>query len=167
MWARDRTRHRAHRVHQWVRKTGVTLLGWLLLIAGVVALVLPGPGLLLMLAGLVTLSKEYLWAARRVEPIRTRAFALAAYGVETWPRIVASALGGLGVMAAGVVWFIDPEIPEVWVFGPRLPLGGPTSGLWIVLSGVLALGLVAYSFRRFRGNADESVTGRTSYAKRD
>ena len=144
--------------HIRLRKTGVTLVGWLLLLVGVVALVLPGPGLLMMLAGLVILSQEYAWAERRVEPIKVKAFDLAAYSVRTWPRIGASVAGALWVIAAGMVWSVDPEIPEFWVLGPRLPLGGLATGLSIVLSGVIALGLVGYSMRRFRGASDDAVT---------
>jgi hypothetical protein len=137
-----------------LRKTGVTVLGWLLLVVGVLALVLPGPGLLMLLAGLVILSQEYPWAERRVEPIKVKAFAVAAYGVRTWPRILGSVLGALCVLAVGVVWYVDPVIPEFWVFGPRLPLGGQTTGLSIALSGLVALGLIGYSVRRFRGRPE-------------
>ena len=64
-----------------LRKTGITLLGWLLVVVGIVALALPGPGLLLLLAGLVVLSGEYSWAERRVEPVRRKTFDVARSGV--------------------------------------------------------------------------------------
>ena len=57
-----------------LRKTGVTVLGWILVLLGLAALVLPGPGLLLLLAGLIVLSQEYDWAERRVEPLKEKAF---------------------------------------------------------------------------------------------
>jgi uncharacterized protein (TIGR02611 family) len=140
-----------------IRKTGVTVLGWLLLAIGVAALVLPGPGLLLILAGLVILSQEYPWAERRVEPIKDKAFEVAAYSVRTWLRILASLLGSLLVMSAGVLWWVDPEIPEFWIIGPRLPLGGWGTGLSIVVSALVAIALIAYSIRRFRGRHDEDA----------
>ena len=43
-------------------------IGWLLIVAGIAALILPGPGLLMLFAGLVLLSQQYEWAERRVEP---------------------------------------------------------------------------------------------------
>jgi len=140
-----------------LRKTGVTVLGWILVLLGLAAIVLPGPGLLMLLAGLVILSQEYDWAERRVEPIKIRAFEVAASGVRTWPRIVGSVLSAGAVIVGGVVWWLDPEIPEVWIFGPQLPLGGPATGLGIVLSGVVALGLIGYSVKRFRGTSDEDA----------
>jgi uncharacterized protein (TIGR02611 family) len=150
-----------------LRKTGVTVLGWVLLVVGVLALVLPGPGLLMLVAGLVILSQEYDWAERRVEPIKVKAFEVAASGVRTWPRILASIVCALGVIAVGVFWWLDPEIPEFWIFGPQLPVGGVATGLSIVLSGVVALVLIAYSFRRFRGLTNEQAAAEASYASQD
>ena len=45
------------------------VVGWLLVLAGIAALILPGPGLLLLAAGLFVLSQQYEWAERRVDPI--------------------------------------------------------------------------------------------------
>lgn len=133
-----------------LRKTWVTVVGWTLTLIGFAALVLPGPGLLLLLSGLVVLSQEYSWAERRVEPLKKRAFDAAAAGVETWPRIVLSALGALSVVALGVVWWVDPAIPQVGVLGPQLPFAGWPTGSSLILSGVVGLALLVYSVRRFR-----------------
>ena len=65
-------------------------LGWLLVVAGIAALVLPGPGLLGLFAGLALLSQQYEWAERRVEPIKEKALKAAEEGVETTARITLS-----------------------------------------------------------------------------
>lgn len=132
-----------------VRKTGVTILGWVLVVVGTAALVLPGPGLLLLLAGLVVLSQEYEWAERRVEPVKEKAFDVAQAGVSSYPRIVFSALGALAIMAAGVIWWVSPEIPEIGPIGPELPFGGWATGSSLILSSLIALGLLGYSARRW------------------
>lgn len=147
-----------------LRKTGVTVLGWFLCVLGVLALVLPGPGLLMLLAGLAILSQEYPWAERRVEPIKVKAFEVAAAGVQTWPRILGSLLGSLLVMAAGLLWWINPQIPEVWIIGPDLPLGGWGTGLSIMLSGLVAIALIGYSIKRFRGRSDHSAAAEARLA---
>ncbi len=134
-----------------MHRVWVTLAGWVLVLAGIVALILPGPGLLLLLAGLVVLSQEYEWAKRRVEPVKKKAFDVARAGVSTFPRIVLSALGAVAVAAVGVLWTLDPEIPELGPIGPSLPLGGWPTGSSIILSGLVALGLLVYSIKRFRG----------------
>ncbi|MFY9914150.1 MAG: PGPGW domain-containing protein [Nocardioidaceae bacterium] len=143
------------------RKTWVTLLGWLLVLAGAAALVLPGPGLLLLLAGLVVLSQEYEWAERHVEPVKDRAIAAAKQGVATYPRIALSMLSATAVLAVGLFWWLDPEIPEIWFIGPQLPLGGWTTGSGIILSGLVAWGLLIYSIKTYR---NEAVRDRKSNA---
>jgi putative transmembrane protein PGPGW len=137
-----------------LRKTWVTVIGWVLTVGGIGLLALPGPGLLTLVAGLAILSQEYEWAERRLHPVKQKAFEAAAAGVETWPRILLSTLGALALIAVGIVWWIDPEIPEFWFFGPSLPVAGWGSGLSIVLSGLIALGLLLYSIRRFRYGSD-------------
>ena len=134
-----------------MHRVWVTLAGWVLVLAGIVALILPGPGLLLLLAGLVVLSQEYEWAERRVEPVKKKAVDVARAGVSTFPRIVLSALGAVAVAAVGVLWTLDPEIPELGPIGPSLPLGGWPTGSSNILSGLVALGLLVYSIKRFRG----------------
>ncbi|MBA2558478.1 MAG: hypothetical protein H0V07_01080 [Propionibacteriales bacterium] len=147
-----------------MRKTWVTVIGWVLVVVGVAALILPGPGLLLLLAGFVVLSQEYEWAERRVEPVKKKAFDVARSGVSSYPRIAMSAVSALLVVAVGVAWTLDPQIPEIGPIGPDLPLGGWPTGSSIILSGLIALGLLVYSIKRFRGEPTEdalSGPGRT------
>lgn len=131
------------------------VVGWVLLVAGIAALVLPGPGLLLMFAGLAVLSQQYEWAERWVEPVRLRALRGAAESVETWPRIVASTVFSLGLAACGVLWIVQPDVPSWWPVsdGWWLP-GGVWTGVTQIISGILALALIVYSFRRFYGKPE-------------
>jgi hypothetical protein len=52
------------------RKTGVTILGFGLLIIGAILLVLPGPGIVVIILGLVVLSWEYEWAKHHLRRAR-------------------------------------------------------------------------------------------------
>jgi len=58
---------------RWARKGGITLAGIGIMAAGVVMLVLPGPGLAVILLGLAVLASEYDWAARLLATLRQRA----------------------------------------------------------------------------------------------
>lgn len=132
------------------------IVGWLFLAAGIAALVLPGPGLLLMFAGLALLSQQHPWAERWVDPVRLRALRGAAESVETWPRIVLSTLAALGLGALGVLWIVHPEVPDWWPIGDGawwLP-GGMWAGVTLDLSAVIALALIVYSYRRFHGKPE-------------
>lgn len=54
------------------RKTWVSILGGILVLAGVIMLVIPGPGLLVIAAGLALLATEFEWARRLMEKAKAR-----------------------------------------------------------------------------------------------
>lgn len=138
---------------RWVKRRAIEAAGWLLIVAGGAALVLPGPGLLCLVGGLALLSLRYAWAKRLLRPVRARAFLLASKGVQTWPRIVSSMLGGLVLVGIGIVWGVGSPVPRWWPLEARwwLP-GGWGTGITLIASGGFAWGMIVYSFRRFRGH---------------
>jgi len=126
-------------------------LGWLLLVGGLAALFLPGPGLLAIVAGLALLSQQYDWAARRLDPMKKRALEAAADGVATWPRIMMSGLGVAFLVGLGVLWSINPAAPGWWPVDEKLWLpGGWGTGVSLIVAGLLALALIVYSYKNFR-----------------
>jgi uncharacterized protein (TIGR02611 family) len=134
-----------------VRRVFLEVLGWALVIGGIAALVLPGPGLLALFAGLVLLSQQYAWAERRVEPVKKRAVKAAADGVQTWPRIALSLLGVLSLVIVGILWGIRPPAPAWWPVDDRWwLLGGWAAGVTLIASGVIAGAMVGYAFRVYR-----------------
>ena len=127
------------------------MLGWALVAGGLAALVLPGPGLLMLFAGLALLSQQYTWAERRVEPVKERAVQAAKDGVQTWPRIVLSLLGVLWLIGTGVVWAVRPPAPGWWPVDEGWWLfGGWAAGLTLIASGLLAGALMGYAFVKYR-----------------
>ena len=67
-----RTRMRANKIANAAWRTGIFIVGFLLVIVGIVLLVLPGPGWLLIFIGFLTLATEFAWASRVLAPIRVR-----------------------------------------------------------------------------------------------
>ena len=131
------------------------VLGWVLLLAGIAAMVLPGPGLILLFAGLAVLSQQYTWAERWLEPVQLRALKGAAEGVETWPRVVMSTIFALGIGVFGAIWIIAPDVPSWWPVADKWWLfGGVWTGVTLVISCFIALALLVYSFRRFHGKPE-------------
>jgi uncharacterized protein (TIGR02611 family) len=55
------------------KRIGVSILGFALVIGGLAMLVLPGPGLLLIIAGLAILATEYVWAQRALNYAKQKA----------------------------------------------------------------------------------------------
>jgi uncharacterized protein (TIGR02611 family) len=68
-----------------VRRGGVFLVGMTLLVAGAAMLVLPGPGIAVILLGLVVLSAEFQWAKRALVWARERAGDLKAQAQSRMP----------------------------------------------------------------------------------
>ena len=138
-----------------MKRLALETIGWLLVVAGIAALVLPGPGLLMLFAGLVLLSQQYEWAERRVEPVRLRALRAAAQSVETWPRILTSAGGALVLLGLGLLWVVQPDPPSWWPLKESYWLiGGMWTGITLTLSAVIAVALLVYSYRRFHGRPE-------------
>ena len=57
----------------WVRRLMVLVIGSIVLIAGLLMLVLPGPGILVIIVGLAILATEFVWAERLLSHARERA----------------------------------------------------------------------------------------------
>jgi hypothetical protein len=121
-----------------VKRVFVVVAGVLLLLIGVALLVLPGPGMLLVLAGLVMLANEFPKLERYVDPVQERAMKAAEDAVSSPLRIAGSVLAGLALIAAGIVWGLVRS----------LPLAGWSTGSSLMLSGVALFGLLIWSYRR-------------------
>ncbi len=126
-------------------------LGWLLVVVGIAALVLPGPGLLALFAGMALLATQYEWAERRLAPVERAAMKTAADSVSTWPRIILSVSFALAIMAVGIVWGLQPAVPAWWPVADKWWLvGGWGTGATLIGSGLIALGMIFYSWVNFR-----------------
>jgi hypothetical protein len=122
------------------RRGAILVGGGLVLLTGVALLVLPGPGLLLVLAGLLILAREFPAVDRYVEPVRERAIQAAEESVTSWWRLTGSILTGLALFAAGVVWGLVDE----------LPFSGWSTGSGLILSGIILFALLYWSYRRVK-----------------
>jgi uncharacterized protein (TIGR02611 family) len=87
-------------------KVGVTVAGPLAILAGVAMLVLPGPGLLVIAAGLALLALEYRWARRALALLGRQ---LSQFREATLPKEGSRrrrALGALLVAAIAIAGFV-------------------------------------------------------------
>ena len=68
-------------VIRWIgrnsRRAGITVIGFVLVIGGIILLPLPGPGWLIIFAGLAVLATEYVWAERALDAAKKKAKAAA------------------------------------------------------------------------------------------
>ena len=104
-------------MRQVVKRWLLIALGWLLLVVGIVALPLPGPGAMIILLAMFVLATQYEWAERRLEGIRDWALAGAADTVRSWPRIMVSLFGVVWLLGFGILWCKHPSAPVVVAVG--------------------------------------------------
>lgn len=93
------------RIRTWFKKTPIGRLVWrvligvvggLITVVGAIALVGPGPGILIVLAGLGILASEFAWAARVM--VHTRTYAQRAAdkaGIPKWVQFALIALAAV------------------------------------------------------------------------
>jgi hypothetical protein len=123
-----------------VKRATIAVAGAVVLLVGVALLVLPGPGLLLVLAGLLILASEFPALERYVDPVRDRAMKAAEDSVSSPLRIAGSVVVGLGLIAAGIIWGLR-------VF-PWLPFPGWSTGSSLILSGFVLFALLGWSYKK-------------------
>ncbi|WP_414635970.1 PGPGW domain-containing protein [Actinophytocola sp.] len=135
-------RHDVHTVAagRHLKRATIAVIGGVVLLVGVALLVLPGPGLLLVLAGLLILASEFPALERYVDPARDRALKAAEDSVSSPVRLAGSILCGLALIAAGILWGLRVV--------PWLPLPGWSTGSSLILSGILLLALLGWSHRK-------------------
>jgi|GEM_PF-3573567 len=120
-------------VRNWAARTGLELLGWILVPLGVIMMPAPGPGTLVLLGGIALLARRYTWAQKVLDWLEHRAIEAAKFGVATWPRILLSVLGCIWLFVLGAIWWIGPDIPEFTVVDFTVPGFLMAGGYWLVV----------------------------------
>ena len=134
-----------------VKRYSIATAGFSVLAIGVVLMPLPGPGVLIVLLGVLILATQFEWAERRVEQVRRAALRGAADSVKTWPRIFLSVLGVVMLIGIGVVWGVHPDAPSWWPLDEKWWLYGSWGpGVTLIFSGTVAGVVLVYSFLNFR-----------------
>jgi Putative transmembrane protein (PGPGW) len=121
-----------------VKTVVVATLGGLLTLAGIALLVLPGPGFVLVAAGLAVLATRFSWARKPLDYAKDKA----ERGVEEVGR---SPLRATGAVAAALVLVV---LGALALSGRDIPFVNPFSGVVLVLSGLFLVGTVIFARRQ-------------------
>jgi len=117
----------------------VTAAGVAILAVGVVLLIAPGPGVLVIALGFFVLGLEYEWANHYFERARRAGVELAERAVARPASTVLSVLGCIAIVAAGIVWALIDSLPgSSWWTGGSVIAGGVIALATIVVSVVHA-----------------------------
>jgi uncharacterized protein (TIGR02611 family) len=112
---RVRARQRRHRQRNRIYRVAFAAAGFVVLLAGIVMLVTPGPGIPVIILGLGMLALEFSWAERLLERLLEKAETAVEHVAQGSPlqRAALVALGALSVAAliAIVVFWDLPYFP--------------------------------------------------------
>jgi len=123
-----------------LRRIAVTVVGTVIFAVGVVLLVAPGPGLLVILLALIVFAVEYEWARRHLGAVRARARSAADKAAASRVATASAILFGVGAIGLG----------GVLIFTDVLPLSGAGTGASVALGGLTVLITTVYSVRELR-----------------
>jgi Putative transmembrane protein (PGPGW) len=118
-----------------VKAVVVAVLGGLLTLAGIALLVLPGPGFVLVAAGLAVLATQFEWAKRPLDYARNKAQDGVHEVGRSWWRAVLAGLCAAALVVAGVLVLAGVDLPFV----------NALSAVLLVLSGLFLVGTVVYA----------------------
>ena len=112
MIERVRARQERHRQRHRLYRIGFAALGFLVLAAGIVMLVTPGPGIPAIILGLAMLALEFAWAERWLERLLNRVEQAAEEIRQSGPaKRVALIAAGVLAVAAYIVIIVLWDVP--------------------------------------------------------
>jgi len=123
-----------------LRRIAVTVVGTVILAVGLVLLVAPGPGLLVIALALAVFAIEYRWARRHLATVQARARSTALKAAASRVATASAVLFGVAAIGLGVV-LICTDL---------LPWSGAGTGLGVAIGGLTVLATMAYSIRELR-----------------
>ena len=127
-------------VLRWIgrnaKRVAVFILGVAVLLAGIAMLALPGPGVIVVIVGLVILATEFAWAERALDTVTERTATAATKITDDTRGRALLAASGVGLVVAGIVVIVITPFP---VAGISLIFAGivslatlhPRVGRWI------------------------------------
>lgn len=131
-----------------MKKVVVSLVGFALIAAGVALLVLPGPGIIVVVAGLGVLATQYDWARGLFTKGKEKAAEAQHEAVQSVPRIVltvgtacvTTALGVAMILVDDVAWPIWDSVGDA--------LWTPVTGGVLIGTAVLVIVTTTIAWRR-------------------
>jgi uncharacterized protein (TIGR02611 family) len=123
-----------------LRRIAVTVAGTVILVVGIVLLVAPGPGLVVIALALAVFAIEYQWARRNLAAVQERARSAALKAAASRVATASAVLFGIGAIGLG----------GVLVFTDLLPFSGTGTGVGVAIGGLTVLATTAYGVRELR-----------------
>jgi hypothetical protein len=130
-----------------LKRFAVTIVGVGLLVLGAAMMVLPGPGILVIVGGLALLATEYVWARKMLKTAQAQAEKVQEAAVASPVRTAATVAFGVGLLGLGLAMVLLRDV--------NLPFWSPVTG---GIMAVTALVLLATTYLTIRNAKGEGTT---------
>ncbi len=137
---------------QLLKRFAVTIVGAALLLLGAAMMVLPGPGILVIVAGLAVLATEYVWAQRMLKTAKMQAEKVQEAAVASPVRTAATFVFGAVLLGLGLAMVFLRDI--------ELPFWSPVTGGILAVTALILLVTTYLTVRAAKGE-DTTHTGTT------
>jgi len=104
------------------RKVAILIVGSVVLLAGIAMLALPGPGMVVIIVGLVILAQEFTWAERLLDIAVEKVAGANVRAQESRHGKRMLAASGIGLMLAGIGVIV--VLSQYWYVGVSLIVAG-------------------------------------------
>ncbi len=135
-----------------LKRFAVTIVGVALLVLGAAMMVLPGPGILVIVGGLALLATEYVWARKMLKTARAKAEEVQEAAVASPLRTAATVVFGVGLLAVGLAMVFLRDVD--------LPFWSPVTGGILAVTALILLVTTYLTVRAAKGE-DTTHTGTT------
>jgi len=133
-----------------LKRSAATIVGGVLLALGLAMMVLPGPGILVIVAGLAVLATEYVWARSLLNRAKTQAEKVQEAAVASPVRTAGTVAFGLALLGLGVTMVVLPDVD--------VPFWSPVTGSILVITSLILVTTTYLTVRAARGE-DTTHTG--------
>jgi uncharacterized protein (TIGR02611 family) len=135
---------------QLVKRFAVTIVGVGLLVVGLAMMVLPGPGVLLLVAGLAVLATEYVWARTLLVRAKRQAEQVQEAAVASPLRTAGSVVFALVLVSLGAAMLVVKDLDWPVLAGLLDAVWGPVTGVVLVATGVVLITTTVLTVRAAR-----------------
>jgi uncharacterized protein (TIGR02611 family) len=125
------------------KRFAVTIVGVALLVLGAAMMVLPGPGILVIVGGLALLATEYVWARRMLKTARAKAEEVQEAAVASPVRTAGTLLFGVALLGLGLAMVFLRDVD--------LPFWSPVTGGIMAVTALILLATTYLTLRAAKG----------------
>ena len=133
-----------------MKKIIVSVVGGLLVVVGLIMMPLPGPGIVVVVAGIAVLAAEYAWARRALRKTKDKAEEAQREAVATTPRTALTFLSTAVGLVVGVLMFVVDDVPWPFLDSWGDAVWTPWTGGIVIATSLVALSTAVYTLYKER-----------------